>query len=119
VAFVTVLVLGGCTGAPTTTALAVRVSSVGVLFPGNVPATARDIAKVAGATACKSWVPQALLVGGTDLVVKVLVSTSDVAKVRADLSQLHDVRSVAEIARSQFDKSPPPDPGPFVPDTCG
>ena len=124
VAFVTVLVLRSCTGSPTTTALAVRVTSVGVPFPGSLPTTARDIAKVAKATACNSWVPASTSApastsySSTELLVKVLVNTNNVAKVEADLSRLHAVRSVTEIARSQFDQAPAPDPGSFVPEPC-
>ena len=127
VALVTVLVLCGCTGSPsrrtptplatptTTIALAVRINFVGA---GIRTASARDIAKVARATACNSWVLDAY--GRTDLIVKVLVSTSDVAKVKADLSRLHAVSgSVAEIARSQFDQTPAVAPGfRVVPGTC-
>jgi hypothetical protein len=97
-------------------ALAVRVTFVG---PGIGAASPRELVKVSGATACNSWILDSVSYGETDFVSNVLLTTSDVTRVEAELSALRAVRSVTEIAPVELDHAPAPDPGFRVsPEAC-
>jgi hypothetical protein len=101
--------VSGCGAShPTATALAVRVTFVG---PAMNSPSAKDVVRVASGTSCHAWLLDALSHGGTDFVVKLLVTPSDAERVKTELSALRNVRGVAEISRTEFSETPPADPG--------
>lgn len=88
-------------------ALAIRMSCVA--SDCQTMPTASRLAAIAHARACTSWQLNAGSHGGPDYLVKLLTSSSDVARIRSTVLPLPGVRTVARIGVAEVKLTPTSD----------